>query len=78
MPKWANCFPGTFSPISGHDNCLGYRHVAQKEIEEAHHMKIAYKLHVEESVDVYRLPQKHHENGGRNEPTPQINLYGMS
>jgi nitrate/TMAO reductase-like tetraheme cytochrome c subunit len=31
-------------------NCLGcHRHVAEKEIEEAHHMKIAHKLHVAES-----------------------------
>src|SRR4030043_973307 len=32
------------------DNCLVcHRHVAEKEMEEAHHMQIAHKLHIEES-----------------------------
>src|SRR4030042_1224393 len=32
------------------DNCLVcHRHVADKEKEEAHHMKIVHKLHIEES-----------------------------
>jgi nitrate/TMAO reductase-like tetraheme cytochrome c subunit len=41
------------------DNCLFcHKDVAEKELEEAHHMKIAHKLHVEESnlmcIDCHR------------------------
>lgn len=41
------------------NNCLVcHRHVAEKEMEEAHHMKVAHKLHIEESklmcIDCHR------------------------
>ena len=48
-----------FADEQVNNNCLGcHKHVAEKELEEAHHMKIAHKLHVEESklmcIDCHR------------------------
>ena len=55
------------------DNCLVcHKHVAAKEIEEAHHMKIAHKLHVEESklmcIDCHRNIAHEKMEVGTNRP----------
>ncbi len=55
------------------ESCLGcHRHVAEKEAEEAHHMKIAHKLHVEESklmcIDCHRNIAHEKMEAGTNRP----------
>lgn len=55
------------------DKCLGcHGHVAEKEIEEAHHMRIAHKLHVEESklmcIDCHRNIAHEKMEAGTNRP----------
>ncbi len=55
------------------DNCLGcHKHVAGKEMEEAHHMKIAHKLHIEESklmcIDCHRNIAHEKIEAGTNRP----------
>lgn len=55
------------------DNCLNcHPAVAQKEMEEAHHMKIAHKLHVEESkltcIDCHRNIAHEKIEAGTNRP----------
>jgi hypothetical protein len=55
------------------ESCLGcHRHVAEKEMEEAHHMKIAHKLHVEESklmcIDCHRNIAHEKMEAGTNRP----------
>ncbi len=55
------------------NNCLGcHAHVAEKEMEEAHHMKIAHKLHVEESklmcIDCHRNIAHEKMEAGTNRP----------
>ena len=55
------------------DNCLVcHRHVAEKEMEEAHHMQIAHKLHIEESklkcIDCHRNIAHEKMEAGTNRP----------
>jgi nitrate/TMAO reductase-like tetraheme cytochrome c subunit len=55
------------------ENCLScHRHVAEKEKEEAHHMKIAHKLHIEESnlkcIDCHRNIAHEKMEAGTNRP----------
>lgn len=55
------------------DNCLScHRHVAKKESGEAHHMKIAHKLHIEESklmcIDCHRSIAHEKLEVGTNRP----------
>jgi nitrate/TMAO reductase-like tetraheme cytochrome c subunit len=55
------------------DNCLGcHKTVGQKEIEEAHHMKIAHKIHIEESklmcIDCHRNIAHEKIEAGTNRP----------
>jgi nitrate/TMAO reductase-like tetraheme cytochrome c subunit len=55
------------------DNCLGcHRPVAEKEMDEAHHMKIAHKLHIEESklmcIDCHRNIAHEKMEVGTNRP----------
>jgi hypothetical protein len=62
-----------FADQQVNDNCLGcHRHVAQKEIEEAHHMKIAHKIHIEESklmcIDCHRNIAHEKMEAGTNRP----------
>jgi len=54
-------------------NCLVcHKHVAEKEMEEAHHMKIAHKLHIEESklkcIDCHRNIAHEKMEAGTNRP----------
>jgi hypothetical protein len=54
-------------------NCLScHKHVAEKEKEEAHHMKIAHKLHIEESklmcIDCHRNIAHEKMEAGTNRP----------
>ena len=55
------------------DNCrVCHRHVAEKEKEEAHHMQIAHKLHIEESklkcIDCHRNIAHEKMEAGSNRP----------
>jgi hypothetical protein len=55
------------------ENCLFcHKHVAGKEKEEAHHMKIAHKLHIEESklkcIDCHRNIAHEKMEAGTNRP----------
>ncbi len=55
------------------ENCLScHKHVAEKEKEEAHHMKIAHKLHIEESklkcIDCHRNIAHEKMEAGTNRP----------
>ncbi len=55
------------------DNCLScHRHVVKKESGEAHHMKIAHKLHIEESklmcIDCHRSIAHEKLEVGTNRP----------
>jgi len=55
------------------DNCLGcHKQTAVKDIEEAHHMKIAHKIHVEESklmcIDCHRNIAHEKMEAGMNRP----------
>lgn len=55
------------------DNCLHcHPQVSQKELEEAHHMKIAHKLHIEESklacIDCHRNVVHEKIEAGTNRP----------
>lgn len=55
------------------DNCLVcHRHVAEKEMEEAHHMQIPHKLHIEESklkcIDCHRNIAHEKMEAGTNRP----------
>ena len=55
------------------ENCLScHKQVAEKEKEEAHHMKIAHKLHVEESklmcIDCHRNIAHEKKEVGTNRP----------
>jgi nitrate/TMAO reductase-like tetraheme cytochrome c subunit len=55
------------------DNCLFcHRQVAEKEMEEAHHMRIAHKLHVQESklmcIDCHRNIAHEKMEAGTNRP----------
>jgi len=55
------------------DNCLVcHRHVAEKEMEEAHHMQIAHKLHIEESklkcIDCHKNIAHEKMEAGTNRP----------
>jgi nitrate/TMAO reductase-like tetraheme cytochrome c subunit len=55
------------------DNCLFcHRNVAEKEMEEAHHMKIAHKLHIQESklmcIDCHRNIAHEKKEAGTNRP----------
>ena len=54
-------------------NCLGcHKHVAEKDLEEAHHMKIAHKIHIEESklmcIDCHRSIAHEKMEAGTNRP----------
>jgi len=72
--KSGQLFPRNFfADERVNQNCLGcHRHVAEKEIEEAHHMKIAHKLHVEESklmcIDCHRNIAHEKMEAGNNRP----------
>lgn len=62
-----------FADQQVNDNCLNcHKHVAQKEIEEAHHMKIAHKIHIEESklmcIDCHRNIAHEKMEAGTNRP----------
>jgi len=55
------------------DNCLVcHKDVAEREIEEAHHMKIAHKIHIEESklkcIDCHRNIVHEKIEAGKNRP----------
>jgi len=55
------------------DNCLFcHRNVAEKEMEEAHHMKIAHKLHIQEPklmcIDCHRNIAHEKMEAGTNRP----------
>ena len=72
--KVGQLFPRDFfADEQVNNNCLGcHRHVAEKEMEEAHHMKIAHKLHVEESklmcIDCHKNIAHEKMEAGTNRP----------
>ena len=72
--KPAQLFPRDFfADQRVNDNCLVcHKHVAGKEIEEAHHMKIAHKIHIEESklmcIDCHRNIAHEKIEAGTNRP----------
>ena len=72
--KLGQLFPRHFfADEQVNDNCLFcHRPVAAKEMEEAHHMKIAHKLHIEESkltcIDCHRNIAHEKIEAGTNRP----------
>jgi nitrate/TMAO reductase-like tetraheme cytochrome c subunit len=72
--KVGQLFPRDFfADEQVNDNCLVcHKHVAAKEIEEAHHMKIAHKIHIEESklmcIDCHRNIAHEKMEVGTNRP----------
>jgi nitrate/TMAO reductase-like tetraheme cytochrome c subunit len=72
--KPAQLFPRDFfADERVNDNCLHcHRGVAEKEVEESHHVKIAHKLHVEESklmcIDCHRNIAHEKLEAGTNRP----------
>jgi len=72
--KVGQLFPRDFfADEKVNDNCLVcHKQVAGKEIEEAHHMKIAHKLHIEESklmcVDCHKNIAHEKMEAGTNRP----------
>jgi nitrate/TMAO reductase-like tetraheme cytochrome c subunit len=72
--KVGQLFPRDFfADEKVNDNCLGcHKHVAEKEMEEAHHMKIAHKLHIEDSklmcIDCHRNIAHEKMDAGTNRP----------
>jgi len=72
--KVGQLFPRDFfADEKVNDNCLVcHKQVAGKEMEEAHHMKIAHKLHIEESklmcIDCHRNIAHEKKDAGTNRP----------